>query len=87
MQGYGQVRALQSLVDSCVVIFKVRNAVVDVVTAMKVVWSPESVNTIGEEHVKQVRAALWYFDPHDECLSSRSVHLEFQPFYGFNDWQ
>ena len=28
--------------------------------AMNIGWSPESVNTIGEKHAKQVTAALWY---------------------------
>ena len=41
---------------------------------MKVRWSPESVNTIGEEYVKQVTVALRRsVDPHHVHLSSRNV--------------
>ena len=68
---------------------KLRNAVIDLLTEMKVGWAPDSVQSIGEKFVGGVTVALWYLDPHHQRLASRGIHLpkEVARFEGFNDWR
>ena len=68
---------------------KVRNLVIDMLEEVKAGWAPDSVDTIGENFVRQLSNTLWYLDPHHEKFLSRSIHLpsELDKFQGFNDWR
>ena len=65
----------------------VRNKLLDLLEEMRVGWTPDVVDTIGERFLKQLTNILWYLDSHHQKFSSRSIHLpkEFSDFQGFND--
>ena len=67
----------------------VRNKLLDLLEEMKVGWTPDVVDTIGERFLKQLTSTLWYLDSHHQKFSSRSIYLpkEFSGFQGFNDWK
>lgn len=54
---------------------------------MKVGWAPDSLQSIGENFVNTITAALWYLDPHHQRLASRGIHLpkEVGALQGYND--
>jgi len=54
---------------------KVRNLVIDLLEEVKVGWTPDSVDMIGEKFVRQMSNTLWYLDPHHEKFLARSIHV------------
>ena len=65
----------------------VRNKLLDLLEEVKVDWTPDAVNSIGERFVKQLTSTLWYLDSQYQKFLSRSIHLpkEFSIFQGFNN--
>ena len=66
-----------------------RNDLIDVLDALKVGWSPDTVKTVGELCVKCLTAALWLLHPHYHSFQNRSIVIPepFASFRGYNDWQ
>ena len=56
---------------------------------MKVGWTPDSLQSIGEKFVSTITAALWYLDSHHQRLASRGIRLpkEVGVLQGYNDWR
>ena len=53
----------------------VRNKLLHLLEKMKVGWTPDAVDSIGERFVKQLTSTLWYLDSHHQKFSSRNIHL------------
>ena len=53
----------------------VRNKLLDLLEEMKIGWTPDAVDSIGERFVKQLTNTLWYLDFYHQKFSSRSIHL------------
>ena len=42
------------------------NDVIDLLSSMNIGWSPDIVDTVGQQCIKVIVAALWYLDPHHD---------------------
>ena len=68
---------------------RLRNDVIDLLSSMNIGWSPDVVDTVGQQCIKAIVASLWYLDPHHDRFRDRSLAIPtcFASFKGYNDWK